>query len=174
METTTTFDLNRAIQQWRENLAQSPAFRSENLDELETHLRDSIGSLQTHGLSAEEALIVASKRIGRLSCLEAEFGKVNGQAVWLDRILWVLIGIQLWTLVANVSSVFYTFAHALLRKFNELLPVYGVSAVPENALSTTISLLAFPVTLVLAAVICWRMIRRWENHLQRLLLKFVL
>src|SRR5205823_9926956 len=61
--------------------------------------------------------------------------------------------------------------HALLRKFNELLPVYGVSAVPENALSTTISLLAFPVTLVLAAVICWRMIRRWENHLQRLLLK---
>ena len=51
METTTSFDLNRAIQSWRENLAQSPAFRGENLNELESHLRDSVATWQARGLS---------------------------------------------------------------------------------------------------------------------------
>ena len=47
METTSTpFDLNQAIQQWRDGLAQSPAIRGENLDELEVHLRDSVATLQ--------------------------------------------------------------------------------------------------------------------------------
>src|ERR1043165_8539789 len=58
MEATTPFDLNQAIQRWRENLGQSPAFRSENLFELESHLRDSIATLQRQGLSDEEALLV--------------------------------------------------------------------------------------------------------------------
>ena len=47
MENQTAFDLNQAIQRWRENLANSPAFRSENLNELESHLRDSISTLET-------------------------------------------------------------------------------------------------------------------------------
>jgi hypothetical protein len=46
MQNEISFDLNRAIQNWREQLAQLPAFRSENLDELETHLRDSIAVLK--------------------------------------------------------------------------------------------------------------------------------
>src|SRR5690349_14090776 len=46
MENPTSFDLNRAVQQWRETLAQSPAFRGENLNELESHLSDSIAAWQ--------------------------------------------------------------------------------------------------------------------------------
>src|SRR4051794_3815451 len=60
METQTSFDLNLAIQRWRENLAQSSALRNENLNELESHLRDSIAALQTAGLSGEEAFVIAS------------------------------------------------------------------------------------------------------------------
>ena len=33
METKTAFDLNTAIQRWREHLSQSPQFRPENLEE---------------------------------------------------------------------------------------------------------------------------------------------
>ena len=99
METTTSFDLNKAIQHWRDDLAQSPAFRDENLCELESHLRDSIATLRAHGLSAEEALVVAIKRIGRDGSIENEFKKVNAGKVWLDRVLWMLIGIQLWGFV---------------------------------------------------------------------------
>ena len=95
MENQTPFDLDREIQGWRENLAQSPAFRSENLDELQTHLRDSVAGLETRGLSAEEAFMVATKRIGKSAVLQTEFSKINGQALWLDRMLWVLIGTQL-------------------------------------------------------------------------------
>ncbi len=105
METTTSFDLNHAIQSWRENLGQSPAFSSENLDELELHLRDSTTTLQSRGLSVEEAFLVATKRIGRGASLEAEFGKVNGTAVWLDRLFWMLICYQVWGFVSGVIGL---------------------------------------------------------------------
>jgi len=95
MENQTSFDLNLAIERWREELGQSQAFRTENLDELEAHLRDSVTRLQTHGLSVEEAFLVAGRRIGKNGPLEAEFAKINGQAVWLDRFLWLLLGVQL-------------------------------------------------------------------------------
>jgi hypothetical protein len=108
METSTSFDLNLAIQRWRENLGQSPAFRSENLNELESHLRDSIATLQTRGLSAEESFTVAAKRIGRGQPLETEFAKVNAHAVWLDRILWMLIGVQVWAFVSSMTAISQT------------------------------------------------------------------
>jgi hypothetical protein len=75
MQNEISFDLNRAIQNWREQLAQLPAFRSENLDELETHLRDSIAVLETSGLSAEEAFTVAVNRIGKEGSLLSELAK---------------------------------------------------------------------------------------------------
>ena len=85
METTTPFDLNRAIRQWRENLGHSPAFRHENLDELEAHMRDSIATLQTHGLSGKEAFSIAAHRLGCCDLLGLEFSKVNVDAVWRTR-----------------------------------------------------------------------------------------
>ena len=102
MENTTSFDLNRAIQSWRESLGQSPAFQHENLNELESHLRDSVATLQTRGLDVEESFAIAVKRIGKGGVLEAEFGKVNGAAVWLDRLFWMLIGYQVWAFVSGI------------------------------------------------------------------------
>lgn len=104
MEKQTSFDLNLAIQRWRENLAQSAAFRSENLNELESHLRDSVTMLQRQGLSDEEAFIVATKRLGNAEPLEKEFVKINGQSIWLNRIFWMLIGIQLWGLTSSFTG----------------------------------------------------------------------
>jgi hypothetical protein len=101
METTTAFDLNQAIQRWRENLCQSPAFQRENLDELQAHLRDSMLDLRACGLSAEESFVIAIKRLGNSQMLEAEFGRANKNFVWLDRVLWMLVGIQLWGLTSG-------------------------------------------------------------------------
>ncbi len=91
METTTPFDLNRAISHWRDELAQSSAFRAENLDELEAHLRDSVATLQGRELSPEEAFLIATKRVGSGALLGKEFGKVNSANVWVERCLWALI-----------------------------------------------------------------------------------
>jgi hypothetical protein len=109
MESTTPFDLTLAIQHWRETLGQSPAFRRENLDELEMHLRESVATLSARGLSLEESFLIATRRIGNERALAAEFGKVNRNAVWLDRVLWMLIGIQVWGLASGtIASVIRT------------------------------------------------------------------
>jgi signal peptidase I len=85
MENETPFDLSGAIQRWRRNLAQSAAFDSNDLDELEAHLRDAIPALQPEGLSSEESFLIASERIGTRDVLESEFGKINARQAWLNR-----------------------------------------------------------------------------------------
>src|SRR4051812_40709788 len=100
----TPYDLEIAIENWRAELAQSPAFKQENLNELESHLRDSIARLQSAGLSREESFLIATRRIGQGGALEKEFGKMNRKAVWLQRVLWMLIGVQLWHLASGISA----------------------------------------------------------------------
>ena len=158
MKEETTFDLNRAIQQWRENLGQSPAFRNENLHELETHLRDSISKFQEHGLSPEEAFTLAEKRIGESYALETEFGKMNRKNVWLDRVLWMLIGIQTWGLVSTVT-------HSITRS---ALSFAWMKAEPANypygladmALRVIVSGIAQIVAVGICVAICWWLITR--------------
>jgi hypothetical protein len=77
MEDQTSFELNSAIQRWREELAKSPAFHRESLDELEVHLRDSIANLQSQRFSAKDSFLVSIQRIGIAENLEMEFAKVN-------------------------------------------------------------------------------------------------
>jgi hypothetical protein len=81
MENPAPFDLNNAIQRWRQNLATSPAFRAENLDELEAHLRDSVSALVAKGLSGEEAWLIATRRLGSTQSVTNEFCKINLETV---------------------------------------------------------------------------------------------
>jgi hypothetical protein len=92
MENQTSFDLNAAIQRWRAGLAQSPGFRGTDLDELESHVRDSVEALRVPSLSEEEAFLIAIRRTGPREQLAAEFAAINGSSVWLDRIRWMTIG----------------------------------------------------------------------------------
>ncbi len=92
MENATRFDLNDAVRQWRAQLESSPAFRGADLDELGAHLLDSTRSLQDRGLSAQEAFWVARSRLGSTDLLAGEFEKVNPGRVWLNRVLWMVVG----------------------------------------------------------------------------------
>lgn len=103
MEDSTPFDLNEAIRRWRQGLASSPAFRAENLDELETHLRDSTLALQSGGLTTTEAFLIASRRLGDRAGLEGEFGKTNVRELWLDRSLWMVLGLLLFSFIQRLS-----------------------------------------------------------------------
>lgn len=154
METKTSFDLNQQLHAWRENLGQSPAFQRENLDELEAHLRDSIGRLQGAGLSVEEAFMVAAKRVGTGGSLAAEYEKVNRQTVWLDRMFWMLVGLQLWRFVNGflnqVAAVFFTVTGYL----NNLS--LGVAGRPAQVVLSLSNLAAMAASLWL----CWWLIMR--------------
>jgi hypothetical protein len=84
MATAIPFDLNAAFHNWRENLQQSPHFRAENLEELETHLRDSVTVLQGKGLAADEAFLIGTRRVGTPEALEGQFAAENGGRGWRD------------------------------------------------------------------------------------------
>lgn len=158
METTTPFDLNRAIQQWRENLSQSPAFQRENLAELESHLRDSIATLQARELSAEESFLIATKRMGGGPKLGVEFSRINGKSIWLDRMLWMLIGVQCWGLVHGVADT-------LLNGTVFLgLTGYDFSA-HGRVIPATLFLLANLLGLTLSLAGCWWVFSRHGSSL---------
>jgi len=109
MENETSFDLNCAIQRWRGELAKSASFRADDLEELESHLRDSESSLRAQGLTAEEAFLIAVRRTGSGDALAAEFATINGSSVWLDRLLWMTTGSitvsALWSLTTTLLFV---------------------------------------------------------------------
>lgn len=111
MENKAAFDLNQEIRRWKEKLAESPGFRNDDLDELECHVQDSVGDLQSRGLSAEEAFTIAVRRVGHGMTLAAEFGSINNSHIWIDRLLWMLIG---WASVSIVQSLLSSIALALV------------------------------------------------------------
>lgn len=176
METTAPFDLNRTIQRWRENLAQSPAFRHENLNELESHLRDSIVALQTSGLSAEEAFTIAVKRIGKQKSLEKEFEKMNGKSIWLDRILWMLIGFQVWIMISMFCSTITLSAGGIAgqmwihrSKYSPLQRTFvqdHTASFGEIALNV-VPFLMTPLALVLVTVFVWKVLLKSGGTWQR-------
>ena len=157
MENPASFDLNLTIQRWRDNLSQAPALRGENLDELEAHLRDSVAALETRGLSEEEAFVVACSRIGKGGALEKEFGKVNWRAVWLDRLLWMLIGFQLWMIISIAYSTTQTAVLGVLGWTLE-----GTTDVNWLGFSLVVILLT-PVFLTLGLFLGWRFLKRAEG-----------
>jgi len=164
MEPTTPFDLNQAIQRWREDLGQSPAFRSENLFELESHLRDSVATLQRQGLSDEEALLVATKRLGTAASLESEFAKRNVQLVWLDRALWVLVGVQLWGLATGISHVFRILTTAVLPGINSWLSTYGFSQISVGAIPQIVQAITLPIILLSGAKLVMGLNHRLQKN----------
>jgi hypothetical protein len=102
MENSSCFDLNEAIRRWRNNLAQSPALRAADVAELETHLRDSVLTLQASGLDPEEAFLTASRRLGHCEELDREFGRAKPIRMWMDRALWMIVGLLLFTFAGGV------------------------------------------------------------------------
>lgn len=121
MENNTSFDLNLEIRRWKEKLAQNPGFRGDDLDELECHLQDSVRELQARGLSAGEAFTIATLRVGSGPMLASEYGRINGSTVWIDRMLWMLIG---WVCVSVIQSLVVSVGVALTfpRELPSLIP----------------------------------------------------
>jgi hypothetical protein len=163
MENPTAFDLNHAIRRWRGGLSQSPHFREENLAELEAHLRDSMAELQSRGLTDEEAFLLAARRLGNPARLDSEFAKVNRGQVWLNHVLWMLVGIQVWGLVGTIAH-FATDA-AVLGGLTGLGYKFQHSSPYSSANLFAAALFGLANSLALAACIagCWWLVRRKED-----------
>ncbi|HEX5398823.1 MAG TPA: permease prefix domain 1-containing protein [Verrucomicrobiae bacterium] len=105
MANQTRFDLNAAIENWRNELAAQPNLTADDRRELETHLRDAIAGFRQRGLNDEESFWLARRRVGQPQQLGEEFVKADPAKIWRERILWIAIGflaVEFWTSFANV------------------------------------------------------------------------
>ena len=99
MENQTRFDLNAAVENWRQELAAQPPLTPDNRRELETHLRDALAELKVRGLNDEESFWLARRRVGQPQRLAEEFARTDPAKVWRERAFWavlVLSAFQLW------------------------------------------------------------------------------
>ena len=74
--------LEELIAQWRSYLRRRQAIHSVDVAELEDHLREQIAVLTGAGLSADEAFLVAVKRMGGLDALSREFALEHSDRLW--------------------------------------------------------------------------------------------
>src|SRR5919109_1117766 len=75
------------IAEWRAYVAKAPAVNGRDVDELEDHLRDQIAELDAAGLTADEAFLVAVKRMGDLDALSREFAREHSGRLWKQLVL---------------------------------------------------------------------------------------
>jgi hypothetical protein len=166
-----SFDLNGAIGQWRAHLTEQPALADGTVDELEAHLRDSLERLEASGLSVEEAFLVAVRRVGTPQALGREFAKVSPQSVWLDRALWMLIGVQIWGALSGlflslaVVAVVRGYAGRAFSASDELIgPVAALALGQLLALALSLAVCAWLIVGKGPRIVRWlgpRLRNRW-------------
>ena len=79
MGTRTEFDLDRHIANWRKQFLADSTFYSEEVEELEHHVRDGIEHLVETGLSEEDAFHEAIDRLGSADTLRADYKRVRSR-----------------------------------------------------------------------------------------------
>ena len=87
MDTESENDLEAQIAHWRGYLRRRQAIHAPDVEELEGHLRDQLAALVDTGLSADEAFLVAVKRMGNLDALSLEFAREHSDRLWKQLVL---------------------------------------------------------------------------------------
>ena len=77
-----TGSLEEQIDQWRSYLRRRQAIHTVDVAELEDHLREQVSGLMESGLTADEAFLVAVKRMGALDELSREFAREHSERLW--------------------------------------------------------------------------------------------
>ena len=80
-------DLEPQIAEWRAYVGKAPAVDGRDLEELDAHLHDQIAELGAVGLSADEAFLVAVKRMGDVDSLSREFAREHSGRLWKQLVL---------------------------------------------------------------------------------------
>ena len=105
MENRTNFDLNKNIEIWKSGLSNNANMTLDNINELESHLLDSIDELEQMGLNTEESLLIAKYRIGDTKEFTNEFGKINKTVYLKNKIIPYLKGILLFMAFITLTNL---------------------------------------------------------------------
>lgn len=80
-------ELEAQFAQWRHYVQCRRELQQSDADELEDHLRGSVDELVAVGLRADEAFLVAVKRMGSLDDLSREFAREHSERLWKQLVL---------------------------------------------------------------------------------------
>jgi len=80
-------DLERQIAEWRTYMRRRRELHHMDADELEDHLRSRITELTEAGLRADEAFLIAVRRMGSLDELSREFAREHSERLWKQLVL---------------------------------------------------------------------------------------
>lgn len=99
------FDLEQAIAEWRRQMQSGGLKDAEQLDELESHLREDVGRQTRAGQDAAQAFEMAMGEIGRAGELKDEFARAEGSLLehW-KRMVFILAGIPNPQLEMNMNQ----------------------------------------------------------------------
>lgn len=163
MNTSSSFNLDAAIQQWRNAISQSGSCRGESIEELESHLRDSIAALHQRGLSEEEAFFIATRRLGPPSAIETEFAKVNRPALLTSRLGWMIAGIGMYLVISELGRVASRAAMFVGDRLISGGTALGFAALAVHVFTVATAVFAVACVLFLTA----KPASGWTIHLQR-------
>src|SRR5580704_10416436 len=141
MENQTRFDLNAALENWRQELGAQPHISTDEGRELETHLRDSLAELKARGLNDEESFFLARRRIGQPQKLAEEFVKSDPAKAWRERVFWFAFGLlvfRFWNdlLFSFISPLHYrAVVYTAQNNWRTLLPEWTSFYLPKWLLS---------------------------------------
>src|SRR5258707_731073 len=79
--------LEEQIAQWRAYVSRRQALHGPDVEELDGHLRDQLTALIESGLTADEAFLVAVKRMGSLDALSREFARAHSERLWKQLVM---------------------------------------------------------------------------------------
>ena len=80
-------ELEAQVAQWRHYVQRRRELQPSDADELEDHLRGCVDELVAAGLRADEAFLVAVKRMGSLDELSREFAREHSERLWKQLVL---------------------------------------------------------------------------------------
>ena len=81
------YDLEGQITEWRAYMRRRRELLHTDTEELEDHLRSQITDLTEAGLRADEAFLIAVKRMGSLDELSREFAREHSERLWKQLVL---------------------------------------------------------------------------------------
>jgi hypothetical protein len=81
------YDLEGQIAEWRAYMDRRRELLHTDAEELEDHLRSRIADLTEAGLRADEAFLIAVKRMGSLDELSREFAREHSERLWKQLVL---------------------------------------------------------------------------------------
>ena len=172
------FDLERAIAEWREQLASDGISPPEVLDELESHLRDDIEQQMRSGLSPQQAFNAALQRLGRRDALKTEFKRISGRTEVLEKLMGlvgiILVGFIVWMsgytflqmelspseqIVAYAAVAFTLFTACAWRYAVPFLPV-----IASRGKRVTVGLICIVLGVVFSNLFCHFILPHFESH----------